>query len=282
MYRIQLDPGPWAQYVKRADNIGLPLHEVSKKYMMESNLYATQLFESLQQQQSMQSAVSAGGSAPASTPSTPHVEGVDFTIEWFINANAWGSHPRPFSLGAYPAPNAVSIEGSGNDFYWWTNGSFKVNASSLNLHTGSWYHMAVTRNNGVLGAYINGQLLATGSYTASIPAGNNNLTIGAEPGDSYVNGYITNFRWTADVLYTGASFTVPTSPLTATANTKLLLLATTGSSAYTDSSALAQTVTNVSSSWNNKSPFSGSVGGSISFNGTSAYITVPSGSVWNL
>ena len=34
MYRIQLDPGPWAQYVKRADNIGLPLNEVSKKYMM--------------------------------------------------------------------------------------------------------------------------------------------------------------------------------------------------------------------------------------------------------
>jgi hypothetical protein len=67
MYRIQLDPGPWAQYVKRADNIGLPLHEVTKKYMMESNLYATQLFEALQtqQQQSMQSAVAAGASAPS-------------------------------------------------------------------------------------------------------------------------------------------------------------------------------------------------------------------------
>ena len=61
MYRIQLDPGPWDQYVKRADNINLPLNEVSKKYMMESNLYATQLFEALQQQQSMQSAVAAAG-----------------------------------------------------------------------------------------------------------------------------------------------------------------------------------------------------------------------------
>lgn len=70
MYRIQLDPGPWAQYIKRADNVNLPLHEVSKKYMMESNLYATQLFEALQQQQSMQSAVAAGagGSAPTATP----------------------------------------------------------------------------------------------------------------------------------------------------------------------------------------------------------------------
>jgi len=50
MYRIQNDPGSWAQYVKRADNIGLSLQEVTKKYTMESNLYATQLFEATQQQ----------------------------------------------------------------------------------------------------------------------------------------------------------------------------------------------------------------------------------------
>ena len=80
MYRIQLDPGPWAQYVKRADNVGLPLTEVTKKYMMESNLYSTQLFEALQaQQQSQQSAVAAGAgkdisrvtSTPTPTP-TPN------------------------------------------------------------------------------------------------------------------------------------------------------------------------------------------------------------------
>jgi hypothetical protein len=71
MYRIQLDPGPWAQYVKRADNVGLPLTEVTKKYMMESNLYSTQLFEALQaQQQSQQSAVAAGAGVgiPTITP----------------------------------------------------------------------------------------------------------------------------------------------------------------------------------------------------------------------
>ena len=75
MYRIQLDPGPWQQYIKRADNIGLPLHEVSKKYMMESNLYATQLFEALQQSSTdVSDANSAGGSAPSPTPTpTPTV-----------------------------------------------------------------------------------------------------------------------------------------------------------------------------------------------------------------
>lgn len=72
MYRIQLDPGPWQQYVKRADNIGLPLHEVSKKYIMESNLYATQLFEALQQSPvSVAGPASGGGSAPAPAPVNP-------------------------------------------------------------------------------------------------------------------------------------------------------------------------------------------------------------------
>ena len=73
MYRIQLDPGPWAQYVKRADNIGLSLYEVTKKYQMESNLYATQLFEALQaQQQSQQIAVAAGAGKDISrVTSTP-------------------------------------------------------------------------------------------------------------------------------------------------------------------------------------------------------------------
>lgn len=77
MYRIQLDPGPWAQYVKRADNIGLPLHEVSKKYMMESNLYATQLFEAQQTQQNILNALGESG-ASFTPPKLPIDNSVTF------------------------------------------------------------------------------------------------------------------------------------------------------------------------------------------------------------
>jgi hypothetical protein len=73
MYRIQLDPGPWAQYVKRADNVGLPLHEVTKKYQMESNLYANQLFESLQQQQQSQQNTSIAGAGLPTVSVTPSI-----------------------------------------------------------------------------------------------------------------------------------------------------------------------------------------------------------------
>jgi hypothetical protein len=71
---ITKDPGSWQQYVKRADNIGIPLHELSKKYTMESNMYVQQMLMEAQnaQQQSQQSVATAGGVAP--TPSvTPSI-----------------------------------------------------------------------------------------------------------------------------------------------------------------------------------------------------------------
>lgn len=33
------DPGPWQWYVKRPDNVGLPLMEVKRKYMQEQLLF---------------------------------------------------------------------------------------------------------------------------------------------------------------------------------------------------------------------------------------------------
>lgn len=218
------------------------------------------------------------------TPTVNHVAGVDFTIEWWIKTNNWTSptyHPRPYSLGAFPAPNAVSIEGGGQHIYWWTSGSPEIDFNGLNLQPNTWYHMAVTRDNGALAIYVDGVRKATATYNNAIPSAGNILTIGAEPGDSTVNGKMTNFRWNSSVKYTGASFTVPTSPLTADSDTKLLLLATNSGTLTTDSSTSAKTVTNIGASWSSDSPFSGGLGGSIDFAGTGKF-TVPASSDWDL
>jgi hypothetical protein len=224
---------------------------------------------------------------PTPTPSatSTHVAGADFTIEWWIKVTNWTSptfHPRPFSLGAFPAPNAVSIENTGNHIYWWTSGAPHIDYNGLNLQNNQWYHMAITRDNGNLAIYVGGQRVATDTYTNAIPAGANDLWIGAEPNpDSQVNGKMTNFRWNKSVKYTGSSFTVPTSPLTADSNTKLLLLATATGSLTTDSSPLAKTVTNHSATYSSDSPFAGGVGGSINFAGNS-YFTIPQSTDWDL
>jgi hypothetical protein len=48
---ITKDPGSWQQYVKRADNIGLSLQEVTKKFTMESNLFHYQQLQETNQHQ---------------------------------------------------------------------------------------------------------------------------------------------------------------------------------------------------------------------------------------
>jgi hypothetical protein len=218
------------------------------------------------------------------TPTPTHVAGVDFTIEWFQKSvGSFGPHPRIYSLGLFPAPNAISIEGGGSHIYWWVGGSYKVDAV-ISQTIGTWYHYAVVRNNGLLKIFQNGvQVGSSSSWANTISSASNTLYIGAEPGPtSLYHGNITNFRWTTNAIYTG-NFTPPSSPLTALADTKLLLLATDSGGLLTDSGGSAKSVTNVgTATWSSDSPFAGGVGGSISLNGTSQYLTIPASSDWDL
>lgn len=221
----------------------------------------------------------------AATTTTTHVPGLDFTIEWFMKTNTWNSHPRPYSLGDFNtgAINAVSIESSGTHLYWWQNGSIGIDGT-FSADT-NWHHYAVCRNNGTVRVFRDGQQVGT-SFTlnSTMTATGKLLNIGTDQSDSgaYVNGLITNFRWTTKALYT-STFTPSTSPLTALAETKVLLLATDSGSALTDSSAYARSVTNHNSAtWNAGSPFAGGVGGSIQFNGTNQFLTLAASTDWNL
>jgi Concanavalin A-like lectin/glucanases superfamily len=223
---------------------------------------------------------------PSSTPN--HVAGVDFTIEWWMKVSDFTSptyFQRPYSLGSFPAPNAVSVESAGDHIYWWTGaGSYKIDYAGAGLQTNTWYHIAITRNNGQLAIYINGQRKATATFNDAIPSSGNSLYVGAEPNGggakNYLNGKMTNYRWNSSVKYTGTSFTVPTSPLTADSNTKFLMLATNNGNLTTDSSTSAKTITNHGATWSSDSPFV-SGGGSVNFAGNS-YFTVPSSSDWDL
>ena len=224
------------------------------------------------------------------TPSTSStlVPGLDFTIEWFMKVNSWTSptyFPRPYSLGSFPAPNAVSIESAGDHIYWWTGaGSYKIDFGGAALQTNTWYHIAITRSNGALALYLDGQRKSTATFNDAIPSAGNSLYIGAEPdgagAKNFVNGKITNYRWNRGVKYSGASFTVPTSPLSADSDTKFLMLAESAGSFTTDSSLTPKTITNNGAIWSSDSPFiTGS--GSVNFAGNS-YFTVPPSSDWDL
>ncbi len=79
---ITKDPGSWQQYVKRADNIGIPLHELAKKYTMESNMYVQQMLMEEQQRQQVieQNTSVAGASEPSVTPTISVTPSITPTI----------------------------------------------------------------------------------------------------------------------------------------------------------------------------------------------------------
>lgn len=218
------------------------------------------------------------------TPTPTRVAGVDFTIEWFQKSTgAFGSHPRIYSLGSFPAPNAISIESGGGHIYWWVGGSYRVD-SAISQTLGTWYHYAIVRNNGLLKIFQNGiQVGSSGTWNDTITSASNVLYIGAEPGPtSQFQGNITNFRWTKNAIYS-SNFTPPSSPLSALTDTKLLLLATDSGGLITDSSGTGKVITNNgTATWSSDSPFSGGVGGSIALNGTTQYLTIPASSDWDL
>lgn len=122
---------------------------------------------------------------------------------------------------------------------------------------GTWNHLAITMPSGVINSlatlWVNG--VSAGTALINVPLTSTNLYIGGIAYGS-VLGYVSNFRYVRGVeVYTG-TFTVPTSPLTATQSagtnisaitagqTQLLLNTATEATVFTDSSSYARTVTN--------------------------------------
>ena len=186
----------------------------------------------------------------------------NFTIEWFQKQLMSDSHPRVFSVGQYPSASAaVSIEG--NIFYFWANGSYRLNYSPKDSFVNRWVHIAIVRNGSALTVYEDGSLAATTTYTGSVGDSSETLFMGNEglvttPNDSFFNGNITNFRWSKGVARYTTTFSKPTAPLTTIdSNTKALYLASTAPT-YIDDASDNHTLVDVSGSsvtWSSDNPF---------------------------
>lgn len=187
----------------------------------------------------------------------------DFTIEWWQYQTDNISYPRVFSMGtwngiaALGATIAVSIE-SGR-FYFWTGGTL-INFGSVGTYKDTWVHFAITRSDSSVRVFKDGvQLGNTVTTTYDFNDSTNGLRIGNETDLTYeqssFGGYITNFRWIKGTAVYTSNFTRPTSELTATSDTKLLILASTEATGWIDSSTSNKSITNSGTTWNSKTPF---------------------------
>ena len=222
--------------------------------------------------------------------SVPHSTGLDlssgdFTIElwaYFNDVTTSGivfnkdgvfsaSYPQ-YSLAV--GSGAIAIElGNGNGISP-TVTSYAIGSVAV----GQWYHIAVVRTGSTIKTFLNGIQGSSTTQGTAMSNGSKPLLIGIQSGFSnYFDGSISNLRiLKGTALYT-SSFIPPSLPLDPITNTSLLLKSSTLATAITDSSITPATVTNNNNvAFNYQSPFNDQPCGSILFNGSNQYLTIPS------
>jgi len=150
----------------------------------------------------------------------------EFTFEGWVFVNTYTNPTVFFGIGSETTNRMMfGITNSGQLFanYFGQAGNFLFgSAGSVTLNT--WHHVAFVRSSSNINAYLNGVAQGTAaSYSATV-GNSGGVGIGANHNGSYpLTGYMSNVRYTAQALYT-STFTPPTAPLTAVANTQLLTL----------------------------------------------------------
>ena len=220
----------------------------------------------------------------------------DFTIEcWFYYTStppASSGYDYLWGLGGNNI-NGLGLYIQGGVPKIW-NGSSILSTSATILGT-TWYHIVVVKNSSTLTVYLNGTSIGSVAFSSNLSGGgvsgfNIARWINAADGEQFP-GYISNLRIVnGTALYT-ASFTPPTAPLTAIANTSLL---TCNAPTIVDSSTNNFTITNNGSATvSSINPFRASTnnfqfarrtptvfGKSVLFDGTNQYLSVGSVANW--
>jgi len=172
----------------------------------------------------------------------------DFTVEWFQYQTNNGNENYLFSYGAGTNNFAVSMASGGNRMNCYMGGS-RIDNPTITNTTNVWNHVAVTRSSGTYNSYFNGTRVGTLANTTNITDIASLFYIassdGVNPTGDNFPGNITNFRFVkGTAVYTGATLTIPTSPLTAISGTQLLLGVKTAGTFTNDSSGTNKTVVN--------------------------------------
>lgn len=142
----------------------------------------------------------------------------DFTIEAWVNLSA---SPAVYA-GICDRRSGATL--SSYAFAIYNSGGLKVDfvypgarlTGAINLSTGVWNHVAVTRTGGVIRLFVNGVVESgTATYSRAIDS-SNQMLVGAVVDPYYLNGYIDDFRITKGVARYTADFTPPREPFSLT------------------------------------------------------------------
>jgi len=151
----------------------------------------------------------------------------DFTVEFwvYLTANApnfckfyaTGTSANNFTIETQSTTNTLAV----TDY---TATVFFTSSTALTLNT--WTHVAVSRSGTAMKLFQNGTQV--GSSTNSTNFAGSTALIGSVGSTAFVTGYISDVRVVKGTAVYTTTFTPPTAPLTAVANTSLLLNYTNG------------------------------------------------------
>lgn len=200
--------------------------------------------------------------------------GGDFTIEFWVYPTA-SSRQDWFNLQATNnritifyntgvVNYATSVSGAAA-----TRISYSITAANL---IDTWHHVAVCRSGSNTRMFFNGVQVGSTYTTLDTFFSDLQLTLMRDPnGSTYAAGYMSNFRMLKGTALYTTTFTPPATPLTAVANTSILLNFTNGAvidNAITNDCVTIDT-TQISTA---QSKFGA---GSIAFDGTNDYLSFP-------
>ena len=207
----------------------------------------------------------------------------NFTLEFFTYITGYQSTYNSF-FGGSSADLTFAYSSNGSwGIYVAPIGSGPIIQTGMSYLTfNQWLHIALVRNGSAWAIYVNGVQAATATSAQSFT--NSTKSIGSEAGSNPMLGYISNFRYTNSVVYT-STFTPPTTPLTAIANTALL---TCQSNRFIDNGPNGYALTIASTPQVQAfSPFAPGVsyssannGGSMYFNGSTDYLATATSAIF--
>lgn len=210
------------------------------------------------------------------TTTTLNLGSSDYTVEFWCYSNSLGSGSAGAMYLNYDSGigfiHLIRHNGSVWECYY-KNGTAFTTVSTTTVPINQWVHHALVRSGSTVKWYINGIERGSGTdatnYTATAYIQNGNYA------GYYYDGYISNFRFVRGTAVYTAAFTPPTSPLTAIANTSLLICQ---SNRLIDNSTNNFTITRTGDvSVSNFGPFveTDVTTGSGYFDGTGDYLTLP-------
>ena len=161
--------------------------------------------------------------------------GKTFTIECWVYISTYQTTSSYFNtfLG-----DASGVSGSTNGWtvgttsanlpvVYWNDGTAKQAAGSTALIVSQWNHVAFVSTAGVITIYVNGiSQSLSGTTTITTPTSTTSSLVTGVDRAHYWGGYITNLRVDANVAHYSGNFTPPTTTLTQSPSSVLLLTGT--------------------------------------------------------